>query len=224
MRWNLELKIPSPNCAFVSIFVFEHFIVGGSRTQNTTKNVHARGKQVVLDRRATAISTTPQLNDTTRTICVGHQGNPHLPTLTHKNAHRHMFFFSSMKVPGPKLANCLENGLTPMLPPAELAGMGFTIAAYPLSLLAVDSLTRTHFTLLLNSLTEVTLSALFVLFLFLFWTPSHTRCFCFCWNSHIPLLTHAQPCKLFEFSCSRFVAVYCLLLPLFGELFFFFRR
>jgi len=46
-----------------------------------------------------------------------------------------------VQVPGPKLANCLENGLSPMLPPHQLAKMGFTIAAYPLSLLAVrDSL------------------------------------------------------------------------------------
>lgn len=69
------------------------------------------------------------------------------------------------EVPGPKLANCLENGLfhpllkfhlhvlkhgilqqrtkmnitglTPMLPPKRLGELGFTIAAYPLSLLAV---------------------------------------------------------------------------------------
>ena len=41
------------------------------------------------------------------------------------------------QVPGPKLANCLENGLSPMLPPQKLAELGFTIAAYPLSLLAV---------------------------------------------------------------------------------------
>ena len=46
-------------------------------------------------------------------------------------------FILFLKVPGPKLANCLENGLTPMRLPAELAVLGFTIAAYPLSLLAV---------------------------------------------------------------------------------------
>jgi 2-methylisocitrate lyase-like PEP mutase family enzyme len=38
-------------------------------------------------------------------------------------------------VPGPKMANLIENGLTPVLPPAELQRLGFTIAAYPLTLL-----------------------------------------------------------------------------------------
>jgi len=38
-------------------------------------------------------------------------------------------------VPGPKMANMLEQGRTPFLPPARLAEMGFTIAAYPLTLL-----------------------------------------------------------------------------------------
>ena len=42
------------------------------------------------------------------------------------------------EVPGPKLANCLEEGLTPILPPATLASLGFTVAAYPLSLLAAS--------------------------------------------------------------------------------------
>lgn len=39
------------------------------------------------------------------------------------------------RVPGHKLANMLSNGLTPCLPPAELAGLGFSMAAYPLDLL-----------------------------------------------------------------------------------------
>ncbi|MGV1099654.1 isocitrate lyase/PEP mutase family protein [Thiovibrio sp. JS02] len=39
------------------------------------------------------------------------------------------------EVPGPKMANMLEGGKTPLLPPARLAEMGFTIAAYPLTLL-----------------------------------------------------------------------------------------
>ncbi len=37
--------------------------------------------------------------------------------------------------PGPKLANMLEEGITPILPPARLAGLGYKIAAYPLTLL-----------------------------------------------------------------------------------------
>lgn len=39
-------------------------------------------------------------------------------------------------VSGPKLANMLEGGKTPILTPAELADIGFTVAAYPLTLLA----------------------------------------------------------------------------------------
>ena len=37
--------------------------------------------------------------------------------------------------PGPKLANMLEEGVTPILPPERLAAMGYKIAAYPLTLL-----------------------------------------------------------------------------------------
>jgi len=39
-------------------------------------------------------------------------------------------------VPGPKLANCLEGGETPILSPDILQDMGYKIAAYPLSLLS----------------------------------------------------------------------------------------
>ncbi|MFZ1536378.1 MAG: isocitrate lyase/phosphoenolpyruvate mutase family protein, partial [Chromatiaceae bacterium] len=38
-------------------------------------------------------------------------------------------------LPGPKMANMLEEGVTPLLPPAVLAEMGYKIAAYPLTLL-----------------------------------------------------------------------------------------
>jgi 2-methylisocitrate lyase-like PEP mutase family enzyme len=38
-------------------------------------------------------------------------------------------------VPGPKMANLLEEGVTPILPPDQLAEMGYKIAAYPLTLL-----------------------------------------------------------------------------------------
>jgi 2-methylisocitrate lyase-like PEP mutase family enzyme len=37
--------------------------------------------------------------------------------------------------PGPKLANMLEGGISPLLPPARLAELGYKIAAYPLTLL-----------------------------------------------------------------------------------------
>jgi 2-methylisocitrate lyase-like PEP mutase family enzyme len=41
-------------------------------------------------------------------------------------------------VPGPKLANMLEQGATPILPPTELKRIGYTMAAYPLTLLAAS--------------------------------------------------------------------------------------
>jgi len=40
------------------------------------------------------------------------------------------------EVPGPKLVNMLPSGQTPMLPLSQLEEMGYTIAAYPLSLLS----------------------------------------------------------------------------------------
>jgi len=40
------------------------------------------------------------------------------------------------EVPGIKMANMLEGGITPILPPARLADLGYRIAAYPLTLLA----------------------------------------------------------------------------------------
>ena len=39
------------------------------------------------------------------------------------------------RVPGPKLANMLENGVTPLLPLNELEKMGYALAAYPISCL-----------------------------------------------------------------------------------------
>lgn len=39
------------------------------------------------------------------------------------------------QVPGPKMANMLEEGATPMLPPQRLQEIGYRIAAYPLTLL-----------------------------------------------------------------------------------------
>lgn len=40
------------------------------------------------------------------------------------------------EVPGLKLANMLEQGSTPILPPAELESIGYKIAAYPLTLVS----------------------------------------------------------------------------------------
>jgi 2-methylisocitrate lyase-like PEP mutase family enzyme len=40
------------------------------------------------------------------------------------------------ELPGPKMANLLEGGATPILPPARLEEMGFSLAAYPLTLLS----------------------------------------------------------------------------------------
>ena len=42
------------------------------------------------------------------------------------------------RVGGPKLANMLEQGSTPVLPPQELKKMGYTMAAYPLTLLSAS--------------------------------------------------------------------------------------
>jgi 2-methylisocitrate lyase-like PEP mutase family enzyme len=42
------------------------------------------------------------------------------------------------EVPGPKMANLLEHGKTPLLPHKELEEMGFNIAVYPLTLLNVS--------------------------------------------------------------------------------------
>lgn len=39
------------------------------------------------------------------------------------------------ETPGPRMANMLEEGLTPVLPPERLAEIGYKIAAYPLTLL-----------------------------------------------------------------------------------------
>jgi len=53
-----------------------------------------------------------------------------------------------LRVPGPKLANMLEHGSTPILPPRELKEIGYSMAAYPLTLLSAsiramqESLTR----------------------------------------------------------------------------------
>ena len=41
-------------------------------------------------------------------------------------------------VSGPKLANMLEQGSTPILHPRELKRMGYTMAAYPLTLLSAS--------------------------------------------------------------------------------------
>ena len=40
------------------------------------------------------------------------------------------------ELPGPKMANLIEGGLTPILSPEELQQMGFQIAAYPITLIA----------------------------------------------------------------------------------------
>ena len=40
------------------------------------------------------------------------------------------------EVPGPKMANMVEGGVTPVLPPERLRELGYAIAAYPLTLLS----------------------------------------------------------------------------------------
>jgi len=41
-------------------------------------------------------------------------------------------------VPGPKMANLIEGGKTPLLSPAQLEAIGYTIAVYPLTMLNVS--------------------------------------------------------------------------------------
>ena len=48
------------------------------------------------------------------------------------------------RVSGWKLANMLEGGKTPILPPAQLADMGYTLAAYPLTLLSAGARQMTN--------------------------------------------------------------------------------
>jgi 2-methylisocitrate lyase-like PEP mutase family enzyme len=45
----------------------------------------------------------------------------------------------AQQVPGPKMANLVEDGDTPLLAPAELEALGFDIAAYPLTLLSATA-------------------------------------------------------------------------------------
>ena len=40
------------------------------------------------------------------------------------------------QVPGKKMANMIQNGVTPLLPPEDLQQLGFKIAAYPLTILS----------------------------------------------------------------------------------------
>ncbi|MCS5635763.1 MAG: isocitrate lyase/PEP mutase family protein, partial [Myxococcota bacterium] len=40
------------------------------------------------------------------------------------------------EIPGPKMANLVEQGDTPLLPPARLEALGYQLAAYPLALLS----------------------------------------------------------------------------------------
>jgi 2-methylisocitrate lyase-like PEP mutase family enzyme len=42
------------------------------------------------------------------------------------------------EVEGPKMANLIEGGKTPLVAPAQLAAIGYTIAVYPLTLLNVS--------------------------------------------------------------------------------------
>jgi 2-methylisocitrate lyase-like PEP mutase family enzyme len=43
-----------------------------------------------------------------------------------------------LQVSGPKLANMIENGKTPILSPLELKQMGYTMVAYPITLLSAS--------------------------------------------------------------------------------------
>lgn len=51
---------------------------------------------------------------------------------------------SAWQVEGPKLANMIQNGKTPVLPPKKLQEMGYTIVAYPMALLSASIRTMRH--------------------------------------------------------------------------------
>ena len=55
------------------------------------------------------------------------------------------------EVPVPTVANMLEGGQTPILPPAQLADLGFAIAAYPLACLSSAMQAMLHTLSLLRS-------------------------------------------------------------------------
>jgi 2-methylisocitrate lyase-like PEP mutase family enzyme len=42
------------------------------------------------------------------------------------------------EIDGPKMANLIEGGKTPLLPPSQLEAVGYAIAVYPLTLLNVS--------------------------------------------------------------------------------------
>jgi len=47
-------------------------------------------------------------------------------------------------VPGPKMANMIEHGKTPVLPPEQLADIGYKVAVYPLTLINASILAMRH--------------------------------------------------------------------------------
>ena len=82
------------------------------------------------------------------------------------------------KVEGPKLANMLEHGLTPILPHSRLESMGYALAAYPLTLLSASMKAQLD---VLRSMKEVTQ-------LFPMWAPDcwlrDVARVCFCYSSY----------------------------------------
>lgn len=48
------------------------------------------------------------------------------------------------RITGPKLANMIENGKTPVLPPEELKRIGYTMVAYPITLLSASIKAMNH--------------------------------------------------------------------------------
>uniref|UniRef100_K3XBH4 Carboxyvinyl-carboxyphosphonate phosphorylmutase n=1 Tax=Globisporangium ultimum (strain ATCC 200006 / CBS 805.95 / DAOM BR144) TaxID=431595 RepID=K3XBH4_GLOUD len=63
------------------------------------------------------------------------------------------------QVPGHKMANMLEKGLTPILPPAQLQEIGYKIAAYPLTLLSASIKVMEEALTQLRTQTTVSVSA-----------------------------------------------------------------
>ena len=59
--------------------------------------------------------------------------SPH--SLSHPNPGNYRY---CSEVDGPKLANMIEFGVTPVLSPSELQELGYSVAAYPITLLSVS--------------------------------------------------------------------------------------
>eukprot|EP00622_Pseudochattonella_farcimen_P000859 FR735436.1.p1 GENE.FR735436.1~~FR735436.1.p1 ORF type:complete len:220 (+),score=20.87 FR735436.1:102-662(+) len=97
--------------------------------------LQASGRDIVLIARTDAAHT--DFEEALERCRLFHQAGADITVLEAPGSLEEMRRYCD-EVPGPKLANMLENGKTPILPPHELQEMGYTIAAYPLTLLSTS--------------------------------------------------------------------------------------